>query len=90
MPRPGRRPLPADRLYLAREEFQHRSSRDVANVQRKASALLHVIVTEHVPAAGNLRAKYLDKPYGPNIGPGDASDLFLESSSFSTPGVRVL
>jgi hypothetical protein len=80
--------LPDAELGLLRQVLQHLSNEEIAAVLRNCRRYRYLIVTEHLPSAGEV-VPNLDKPHGPDIRLYDRSGVFLEAPPFNL-SVRTL
>jgi SAM-dependent methyltransferase len=74
--------LPEGDLCLIRQVLQHLSNQQISRVLANVERYRYVIVTEHYPAPGALRAKNLDKPCGEDVRIYDGSAVFLDAPPF--------
>ena len=56
--------LPDGDLALLRQVFQHLSNAEIAAALARLNRFRHVLITEHHPAPGRMRAPNVDKPHG--------------------------
>ena len=75
--------LPQGDLCLIRQVLQHLSNDQIGKVLHKIGNYRYVIVTEHYPAPGALRAKNFDKLCGEDVRIYDGSAVFLDAPPFN-------
>jgi SAM-dependent methyltransferase len=76
-------PLPPGELCLIRQVLQHLSNEQIRGVLSNVRGYPWVLVTEHYPAEGALRARNLDKPCGEDVRIYDGSAVFLDAPPFN-------
>ncbi len=75
--------LPTGDVVFVRQVLQHLSNVQVGKILGKLKNYGYLIITEHLPAEGQLKVKNADKVHGGKIRMNEGSGLYLEDPPFS-------
>lgn len=82
-------PVPGGDVCFVRQVFQHLSNAQILRVLPKLSAYRLVIITEHIPEAGDLTVANADKVQGGDIRLFGGSGVFLDQPPFNLPADKL-
>lgn len=81
--------LPEGDVCFVRQVLQHLDNAEILTILGKLARYRWVIVTEHVPSPGQLKAPNLDKPHGSDIRLTAGSGVYLDQPPFCLPSTRI-